>query len=110
MCQIYGSWPSSTAADDGCICRLLGHRHETKLKGKSVTICRILTSVCVRSVRDLLVSLSDELPLQNTSICALNIPVIGPTLGGVSLTVLDSCCQLSCPGLSDTACQVETLA
>jgi hypothetical protein len=54
-------------------------------------------SVCVRS--DLCLSL--ELPLQNASICALNLPCRGPTLGGVSLTVLDSCYQLSCPGISD---------
>jgi hypothetical protein len=62
-----------------------------------VSICRILMSVCVHS--DLCVC--PELPLQNASICALNLPCQGPTLGGVSSTVLDSCCQLLCPGISD---------
>jgi hypothetical protein len=45
-----------------------------------------------------------ELPLQNASICALNLPCQGPTLGGVSLTVFVSCCQLLYPGISDRNC------
>jgi hypothetical protein len=44
-----------------------------------------------------------NLPSKKTSICTLNLPCQGPTLGGVSLTVLDSCCQLLCPGISDSS-------